>query len=84
VVIRQNVQRGIPTRPILFVSVVLAVVALALSGLSGLKTSTAPVHVVKGASVTTIMAPDAQERNQQILQSRNASHSNPNPTYHFQ
>jgi hypothetical protein len=83
VVIRQNVQRGVPTRPILFVSVVLAVVALALAAASGLKTTTsAPARVVNAPSVTTVMAPDAQERNLQILQSRAAQHSK--PIYHFQ
>jgi hypothetical protein len=82
VVIRQNVQRGVPTRPILFVSVVLAVIALALSAGSALKTTTAPAHAVSAPSVTTVMSPDAQERNQQILQSRGAQHSK--PIYHFQ
>ena len=81
-VIRQNVQRGIPTRPILFVSVVLAVLALALSAASGLKSASAPARVVNAPSVTTVMAPDAVERNQQILQSKAAQHSK--PTYHFQ
>lgn len=81
-VIRQNVQRGIPTRPILFVSVVLAVIALALSAASGLKSTSAPARVVNAPSVTTVMAPDAQERNQQILQSKAAQNSK--PTYHFQ
>jgi hypothetical protein len=82
VVIRQNVQRGVPTRPILFVSVVLAVIALALSAASGLKSTSAPARVVNAPSVTTVMAPDAQERNQQILQSKAAQNSK--PTYHFQ
>jgi hypothetical protein len=82
VVIRQNVQRGIPTRPILFVSVVLAVIALALSAASGLKSTSAPARVVNAPSVTTVMAPDAQERNQQILQSKAAQHSK--PTYKVQ
>jgi hypothetical protein len=82
VVIRQNVQRGIPTRPILFVSVVLAVIALAFSAASGLKSTSAPTRVVNAPSVTTVMAPDAQERNQQILQSKAAQHSK--PTNHFQ
>ena len=81
-VIRQNVQRGIPTRPILFVSVVLAVIALALSAASGLKSTSAPARVVNAPSVTTVMAPDAQERNQQILQSKAAQHSK--PTYKVQ
>jgi hypothetical protein len=82
VVIRQNVQRGIPTRPILFVSVVLAVVALALTAASGLKSTSAPARVVNAPTVTTVAAPDAQERNLQILQSRAAQHSK--PAYHFQ
>jgi hypothetical protein len=82
VVIRQNVQRGIPTRPILFVSVVLAVVALALSGVSGLKSTSAPARVVNAPTVTSVGAPDAQERNLQILQSRAAQHSK--PANHFQ
>ena len=82
-VIRQNVQRGIPTRPILFVSVVLAVIALALSAGSALKSTSAPVHTQRGpAVVTSAMSPDAQERNQQILQSRSAQHSK--STNHFQ
>jgi hypothetical protein len=82
VVIRQNVQRGIPTRPILFVSVVLAVLALALSAASGLKSSSAPARSVNAPTVTTVMAPDAVERNLQILQSKAAQHAK--PTNHFQ
>ena len=82
-VIRQNVQRGIPTRPILFVSVVLAVIALALSAASGLKSASSPALVQRApAVVTTVMAPDAQERNQQILSSRGAQQSK--STYHPQ
>ena len=80
-VIRQNAQRGVPTRPILFVSVILAALALALSAGSVLKTS-APASAPSKTSVTTLMGPDAQERNQQILQSRGAQHSK--VTYHFQ
>jgi hypothetical protein len=38
--------------------------------------------VVNPPSVTTVMAPDAQVRNLQILQSRAAQHSK--PIYHFQ
>jgi hypothetical protein len=71
VVIRQNAQRGVPTRPILFVSVILAALALALTAGSVLKSS-APVSAPSRPSVTTLMGPDAQERNEQILQSRAA------------
>jgi hypothetical protein len=74
VVIRQNAQRGVPTRPILFISVILAALALALSAGSVLK-SNAPVSAPSKLSVTTLQAPDAQERNQQILQSRSAQPS---------
>jgi hypothetical protein len=59
------------------------VIALALSAGSALKSTSAPVHVQRGpAVVTTVMSPDAQERNQKILQSRGAQHSK--PTYHYQ
>jgi hypothetical protein len=56
---------------------------LALSAGSALKSTSAPVHTQRvPAVVTSAMSPDAQERNQQILQSRSAQHSK--STNHFQ
>jgi hypothetical protein len=81
VVIRQNAQRGVPTRPILFVSVVLAALALALTAGSVMKSS-APVSAPSRPAVTTHMSPDAQDLNLQILQSRAAQHSKTKITVH--
>lgn len=74
-VIRQSKAERIPARPLVIVMVFLVALALAISAAAAQK-STAPVHTQRGPAVVTTnaMSPDAQDRNAQILQSRNAEH----------
>ena len=76
--IRQSVPR-FPTRPILLVMAFLAVLALTLTSWYVL-TSNAP-HQGGGTISTTSLGPDAQERNQQILQARGEQQSKAETTH---
>lgn len=77
--IRQNVQR-VPTRPIVFVIAFLSVLALALTSWYVLG-SNRPSHGGGGPMVTTSQGPDANERNQQILQARGEQQSKAETTH---
>ncbi len=77
--IRQNVQR-FPTRPIVLVMAILSVLAMALTGWYVL-TSTSPSYGGGSPTVRTSMGPDAQERNQQILQARGEQQSKAETTH---
>ena len=76
--IRQSVPR-VPTRPIVLVMAFLSVLALALTSWN-VMTSNAP-HNVGGKISTTSLGPDAQERNQQILQVRAEQQSKAEATH---
>jgi hypothetical protein len=76
--IRQSVQR-VPTRPIVLVMAFLAVLALALTSWYVLASN--PPHHGGGTISTTSSGPDAQERNQQILQARAEQQSKAETTH---
>jgi hypothetical protein len=77
--IRQGAQ-SVPTRPIVFLMAVLAVLALALTGWYVL-TNSAPHRSVGGPTVTTTLGPDANDRNLQILQARGELQSKAEATH---
>ena len=76
--IRQSMLR-FPTRPIVLAMVFLAVLALALTTWYVLASS-AP-HYRGGTISTTSLGPDAQERNQQIVQARYEQQSKAETTH---
>ena len=76
--IRQSVRR-VPTRPIVLVMAFLSVLALALTSWY-VMTGNAPRNG-DGAISTTSLGPDAQERNQQILQARGQQQSKAEATH---
>jgi hypothetical protein len=64
--IRQNL-RSVPSRPVVLVIAILAVLALALTAWSVLATGAGSHNGTgTGQSVTSNLGPDAQERNQQL------------------
>jgi hypothetical protein len=76
--IRQNVA-SVPSRPIVLVMAFLAVLAMALTAWYVL-TSSSRYHG-GSPSVTTSVAPDSAERNQQIMQARGELQSKAEATH---